>query len=126
MMSLAALGQSGRGLCFHFGVIWPKLIALDVRIRYTWTMSKKPIALSVLIRGAREASDLSQQALADLVGVHRSFIARLEIASKDAENPTLDVLLALEAALDAGLFSGALQPHVAARRRAMKKGAAKS
>lgn len=89
-------------------------------------MSKKPIALSVLISEARKASDLSQQALADMVGVHRSFIARLEIASKDALNPTLDVLLALEAALNAGLFSGALQPHVEARRRAMKKAAAKS
>lgn len=86
-------------------------------------MSKKPIVLSVLISEAREASKLSQQALADLVGVHRSFIARLEGNSEDARNPTLDVLLALEAALDAGFFSGALQPHVEARRRAMKKAA---
>lgn len=84
-------------------------------------MSKKPIALSVLIHDARDAAGLSQQALADRVGVHRSFIARLEIASKDAENPTLDVLISLEAALNAGFFSGALQPHVEARRRELKK-----
>lgn len=75
---------------------------------------KKPIALSTQIRDARQLAGLTQHALAERIGINRSYLAKLELGVHD--DPGLKLLLALAAVLNLDWFSGGLLPHVEARR----------
>ena len=50
-----------------------------------------------LVRQFREQSDLSQEDLADLAGIHRTYIGGIE---RGERNPTLQTIHKLAAALD--------------------------
>lgn len=51
----------------------------------------------IVVRGVREQRQLSQEELADLAGLHRTYISLLE---RGQRNPSLDVMSRIAAALD--------------------------
>ena len=55
-----------------------------------------------MLRARREASGVSQEALADLAGIHRTYVSMLE---RGRANPSLSVLDALAQALGTRLSS---------------------
>ena len=55
-----------------------------------------------MLRARREASGVSQEALADLAGIHRTYVSMLE---RGRANPSLSVLDALAGALGTHLSS---------------------
>ena len=57
--------------------------------------------LSTNIKKSRKSRKLSQQALADMSGLHRTYISDLENAKG---NPTLGVLIALAVCLHVSVF----------------------
>jgi transcriptional regulator with XRE-family HTH domain len=53
-------------------------------------------AFGLVVRGLRERARLSQEQLANLAGLHRTYISILE---RGARSPTLDTIVALARAL---------------------------
>ena len=86
-------------------------------------MRKKTKPLNLAIQEARQASGLSQQQLADRIGVHRTFIAKLETAASDGQNPSLMVMLSLAVVLKKTWFAGDLADLADDRRRELKRAA---
>lgn len=88
------------------------------RLRYTRHMgAKSPKSIGEQVSEARIAAGMTQQELADKIGVTRGFLAKLEVGMDTAVNPTFQLILALEAVLAMGWIGDPLAHYVDAKRK---------